>query len=128
MSPSDLPPNDFEQSLRQVEDSLVELKDRYDQIQSLQAEQQALLSQQQRLRDRHAAEPSLALQQQLQEIKDQLQGLKIELESELLSDRQRKQLMGELLLNDMIRELFWQIVRIGGLGVILGWLLKSWAE
>jgi hypothetical protein len=122
-----LPLDDFEQSLRQVEDSLLQLKARYHHIQSHQAEQQSLLEQQQRLRDRLRAEPSLELKQQLQAIEDQLQELKIALESELLSDRQTKQLMGELLRNGIIGEAFWQIIRFGGLGVVLGWLLKSWA-
>jgi hypothetical protein len=122
-----LPNDDFEQSLRQVEDSLVRLKERYHQIQSHQAEQPSLLEQQQVLRDRYAAEPSVELKQQLTAIADQLQELEIALESSLLSDRQSKQLMGELLRNGILGELFWQIVRFGGMGIILGWLLKSWA-
>lgn len=122
-----LPNDDFEQSLRQVEDSLVRLKERYHQIQSDQSEQQSLLDQQQVLRDRYAVEPSVDLKQQLTAIADQLQELEIALESSLLSDRQSKQLMGELLRNGILGELFWQIVRFGGIGIILGWLLKSWA-
>jgi hypothetical protein len=46
------------------------------------------------------------------QIQNQLQALEINLESRLFSW-------------NSLREPFWQVIRFGGLGVIIGWLLKS---
>jgi chromosome segregation ATPase len=54
------------------------------------------------------------LHRQLQEISDRLEQLEADLESRLLSW-------------SSLREPFWQIVRFGGIGVIIGVILKSCA-
>jgi chromosome segregation ATPase len=54
------------------------------------------------------------LHRQLQEISDRLEQLEADLESRLLSW-------------SSLREPFWQIVRFGGLGVVIGVILKSCA-
>ena len=54
------------------------------------------------------------LQRQLQEISDRLEQLEADLESRLLSW-------------SSLREPFWQIVRFGGIGVVIGVILKSCA-
>ena len=105
---------DFEQSLQAVEQSLQVLKARYSQVQLDQHHQQRL---QQRLSEaereyRHSH--SLALRQELKQIRQQIEDLELALESRLFSW-------------NGLREVFWQALRFGGLGVILGWLLKSLA-
>lgn len=55
------------------------------------------------------------LQAQLQQIQEQLAQLEIALESRLFSWK------------DSLAAPFWQAVRFGGIGIILGWLLKSCA-
>jgi len=55
-----------------------------------------------------------ALHKQLQEISDRLEQIEADLESRLLSW-------------SSLREPFWQIVRFGGIGVVIGVILKSCA-
>ena len=105
---------DFEQSLQAAEQSLYLLKARYSQVQLDQQRQQALqqrLSEAERDYRRHS---SSALQQELKQIRQQLDDLELALESRLFSW-------------NGLREVFWQAVRFGGLGVVIGWLLKSLA-
>lgn len=56
-----------------------------------------------------------SLQQQLQQIQQQLQDLELRLESQLFSWRE-------------LREPFWQALRFLGLGIVVGWILKSCAS
>ncbi len=105
---------DFEQSFQEVEQSLLLLKERYIQIQADQQQQQVL---QQRLGDTQRQmrrDRSQSLKAELKQIQQQLEGLEVALESQLFSW-------------SGLKEVFWQAVRFGGLGVILGWLLKSLA-
>ena len=62
------------------------------------------------LRRNHVSE----LKSELQQIKEQLETIEINLESQMFS-------WGSL------REPFWQAIRFGGLGVVVGWILKSYA-
>jgi len=57
----------------------------------------------------------ITLKVELRQIKEQLEAIEINLESQLFS-------LGSL------KEPFWQAVRFGGLGVVVGWILKSCAE
>ncbi|NJM69301.1 MAG: hypothetical protein HC862_03190 [Scytonema sp. RU_4_4] len=99
---------EFEQELLKVEDALATLKERYNQIQADRACQREL---QQRLKQLHHSKlPNVKAE--LKQIQQQLEVLELNLESQLFS-------WGSL------KEPFWQAVRFGGLGVIIGWLLKS---
>lgn len=89
---------DFERSLIEVEQSLQDLKDRYDQVSRDQQQQSEL---QQRLQQ---------LQTELQHIQQQIETLEVNLESRLISWIR-------------VQEPFWQMVRFGGLGLVLGWVL-----
>lgn len=103
------PPEDnpaFEQELAQAEASLQELKARYAQVQRDQAEQAQL----QATRDRWQATHQPDLKAELRQVNDRLDELAVSLESQLFS-------WGSL------REVFWQILRFGGLGVVIGWFL-----
>jgi hypothetical protein len=124
--PDNLEPDDlnFEQLLQEAEHSLLALKDRYAQVQTDQQRQQAL---QQRQRDlqrqvngqgRHKSDRSPSLQAELRaelkNVQQQLEELEIALESQLFS-------WGGL------KDVFWQAVRFGGVGIVIGWILKTLA-
>lgn len=110
------PPDDtnIEHSLQQLEQSLLRLKARYAQVQldrQRQAELQQRLSQVQRDAKRRRSQE---LQSELKALQQQLDEIELALESQLFSWRG-------------LQDVFWQAVRFGGLGVIVGWMLKTWA-
>lgn len=111
-----VPPNDsfseWENQLQELERSLAALKARYTQIQEdsqlrdeLQQRRRHLETQRHRRRDPQ-------WQAELKQIADRLAELEVNLESSLVSW-------------ETFREPFWQAVRFGGLGIAIGWLLKS---
>lgn len=103
---------EFGRSLADVERSLVALKQRYVQVQNdlkLQAKLQQRLNQVKKL---PKTQLTNNLRIELQQIQEQLEAIETNLESQLFS-------WGSL------REPFWQAVRFGGLGVVVGWILKS---
>lgn len=91
---------DFEQNLIKVEESLQSLKARYTQVKTAQQTQAEL---KQRL---------ARLQLEKEKIKEQLENLEVELESRLLTWSSQS-------------EIFWQIVRFLGLGLVIGFALKA---
>ncbi|BAY91532.1 MULTISPECIES: hypothetical protein [unclassified Tolypothrix] len=103
---------DFEQELQEVERSLFSLKERYNQVQS-DREQKAQW-QQRRQELQQNKNPAPEIKAELRQIKQQLEALELNLESQLFSWRSFK-------------KPFWQAVRFGGMGVIIGWILKSCA-
>lgn len=92
----------WEQSLAEVERSLTEIKQRYAQIKRDHASHTELQQRQQQL------------QTELQQVKTELETLELNLESRLFSW-------------SSLREPFWQAVRFGGLGVVVGWILNACA-
>ncbi|UIE38195.1 hypothetical protein [Leptodesmis sichuanensis] len=101
---------EFEQTLAEVERSLQALKDRYAQIQHDQQRRTELQARQEQIKRQLQQTPTPALKTELQQIQDQLDELEVALESRLFS-------------LSTLKEPFWQIVRFGGLGLILGWSL-----
>ena len=110
---------EFEQEVLELERSLQSLKERYTQIQDDQSRQNALqqrLGQVQRdLRRTRSQEIRQELQAEMKQIRQQLDALEVALESQLLSW-------------NSLKDVFWQAVRFGGLGVVVGWILKSCAN
>lgn len=112
---------DFDQQLAMIEANLADLKDRYAQIRVAQADRSPLESQRQELqrslnqveindwRDRQL------LVEELAAIDQRLAEIRFELESRLIAW-------------DSLRETFWQILRFGGIGIILGWYLRTWTN
>lgn len=112
MRPSDLPPDqssdaaleadrrEFEDSLAQVTDSLRSLTNRYQQIKMDQASQADL---KQRL---------ALLQADVTAIQSQLAEVEARLESRLFNWKSQQ-------------EVFWQILRFSGLGLVLGYFLRA---
>ncbi len=101
---------DFAQELEEVERSLLSLKERYAQVQS--DRQQQAQWQQRRHELQQNKHQSLEIKAELQQIQQHLEVLEINLESQLFSWRS-------------LKKPFWQAVRFGGMGVIIGWILKS---
>jgi chromosome segregation ATPase len=103
---------EFAQELEEVERSLLALKERYNQVQS--DRQQRAQWQQRRHEINQNRHKTPEIKAELRQIKQQLEALELNLESQLFSWRS-------------LKKPFWQAVRFGGLGVIIGWILKSCA-
>ena len=99
-----------EKILTDVGQSLVELEERYEQVKQDWQRYTELQHQQEELEAKkvHNFEKE-PIKTELKHLIQELEELEINLESVLLPD------------------LFWQAVRFGGLGIVIGWLLKSWA-
>ncbi|NEP01707.1 MAG: M13 family metallopeptidase [Symploca sp. SIO2E9] len=106
---------EFEQALSEVETALQTLKERYAQIKRDQRRQAQLQRRRELLKKELRSNSNRTqLQAELRQIKQQLETIELNLESHLFS-------WGSL------QAPFWQAVRFGGLGVVIGWLLKSCA-
>ncbi len=103
---------EFDQAFEKVQQQCRDLQDRYGQVRRDLRMQAALRAEQADL-SQQGFSPD-ALSQELQKIRQELDEIEVALESRLLSW-------------ESFREPFWQMVRFGGLGVLVGWLLKSWA-
>jgi chromosome segregation ATPase len=91
---------EFEQAFEEVESLLQNLKERYLQIQIAKQRRTEL---QQRLHE---------LQAELRQVKETLEALEVDLESRLFSWNSQ-------------REVFWQVIRFVGLGIVVGLAFKA---
>lgn len=96
----------FEASLQQLEIAVQALRQRFNHVSALQHRQEQL---EQRLQT-----PNLPIEE-LQRLKQQLNELESQLESLLFDWRS-------------LQEPFWQAVRFGGLGIVIGWILRGIAS
>ena len=126
MEPTGDSESDFALSLAALTQSLQTLQTRYDEVQSHRAKQQQLDEHRADLEARWQTEQRPELEQELQQVKAQLEELSLQLESELLTDKQLQTVFWDGLRQGLMGDVFWQIVRFGGLGIVVGWLLKSW--
>jgi protein subunit release factor A len=106
-------PQQFEAAITDLEIGLENLKTRYHQVtqdeqrkEELQAREQELKVQ---LKDNSDRDP---IKSELHYIEKELEELELRLESKLLN----------------WNEPFWQAVRFGGMGIIIGWILHSCAN
>ncbi len=106
---------EFARSLAEVDISLQTLKERYAQVQRDRLRQQELQHRYEEVRQDLRRQRSRQLQAELQQIKQQLETLELSLESSLFSF-------------SSLKEPFWQAVRFAGIGIVIGWLLKSGAR
>ena len=118
---------EFEQTLSTIERSLLALKERYGVVQTAEIEQENLTKHRQEIEAQWQENQLPELEQELQQIDERLQELSVTLESHLLSEPALQDLFWKGLHQGILGEAFWQIVRFGGVGLVLGWLLKSWA-
>lgn len=105
--------SEWEQALAQVEQELAALKARYAQIQQARSTQAELRHRQAQIREYLRRHQDREAQAELQQIQKQLAELELILESHLLTWSSFKQP-------------FWQAVRFGGLGLLLGAALQRW--
>lgn len=103
---------DLGQELEELERSLLAFKERYDQVKRDRTQQAQW--QQRREELQHNKHQTPEIKAELRHIKQQLEVLELNLESQLFSWRS-------------LKKPFWQAVRFGGMGVIIGWILKSCA-
>lgn len=106
---------EFEQALAEAEENLQSIRDRYEQIQRDRIRQKELQHRREQIRNTKRQDGNSSnLKAELKQIQEQLEIIELNLESSLFSWRS-------------LKEPFWQAVRFGGLGIIIGWLLKSYA-
>jgi DNA repair exonuclease SbcCD ATPase subunit len=105
------PQSDFARELEEVETSLRFLKGRYTQVQKDELQKAQWQQELKNLKQNRKQTPEIKAE--LNRIQKQLETLEINLESQLFSW-------------STLKRPFWQAIRFGGLGVIIGWLLKSW--
>ncbi|MEA5577829.1 hypothetical protein [Anabaena sp. UHCC 0451] len=103
-------PSEFEQELEELETSLRFLKERYAQVQKDQQQKAQWQQEIKNLKQNKNKTPEIKAE--LNRIEKELEVLEINLESQLFSWKS-------------LNRPFWQAVRFGGLGVIIGWMLKS---
>jgi len=96
----------FEAALTQLETAIQGLRQRFERVRDLQV-QEAQIEEQLQVAD---LTPETVTQ-----LQNQLHDLEMQLESHLFNWR-------------TLREPFWQAVRFGGLGIILGWILHAIAS
>ncbi|NES82643.1 MAG: DUF2203 domain-containing protein [Moorea sp. SIO2B7] len=114
-SQPDIDDAEFVQALEEVERSLIALKERYAQVKQNQQRKLELqqrvseLKQQQKQKQRDHP-----IKTELRHIQQELEQIELNLESSLFRWSQ-------------LQEPFWQAVRFGGIGVVVGWILKSCA-
>lgn len=101
-----------EYKLQILTEALEKLKERHAQIERDRQRQAELQQQLGHLSNQQA--PSPEIEQDIKQIQQHLEELEFALESQLLSW-------------DDFKEPFWQAVRFGGLGLVIGWFLKALA-
>jgi septal ring factor EnvC (AmiA/AmiB activator) len=101
---------DLGQELEELETELRLLKERYAQVQQDQQQKAQWQQEIKNLKENKNQNPEIKAE--LKRIQKELEVLEINLESQLFSWKS-------------LNRPFWQAVRFGGLGVIIGWLLKS---
>ncbi len=118
--------SDFALALAALTQSLQALQTRYDEVQSHRSRQQQLEEHRLDIESRWQTEQRPELEQELQKLNMQIEELSLELESELLSNEHLQKIFFDGLRQGLMGDVFWQIIRFGGLGLILGWCLNSW--
>jgi chromosome segregation ATPase len=130
-NPSDLPPTnnqdpnsqdlEVDQAIAETEALLTEVKDRYAQIRTAKADLAPLKQQQRQLKKQLSNNQQRewhdrqAIKEERAQVENRLLEIAIELESNLISWQS-------------FREPFWQILRFGGIGIIVGWYLRDWTS
>lgn len=112
-NPQEFTPETFEEAIAKVETSLENLKQRYNQIKEDELKKEELQERKQELqqqsKDNTNREP---IKTELNYLEKELEELELRLESHLFRW-------------SSLTEVFWQAVRFGGIGVVIGWILKS---
>lgn len=106
---------EFVQALAEVERSLIALQERYAQVKRDRQRQVELKHRYEEIRQNRSIARSQEMKAELKRIEQELETLQVNLESSLFSWRS-------------LNEPFWMVVRFVGIGIVIGWLLKSCAS
>lgn len=104
--------SEVEQSLNTLEESLESLKRRYTDVLSAKAQRSELIAQYNRTQDEVRRHRTAKLKAELNDLQHQINEVEVVLESQLFSW-------------SSLKEPFWMGVRFGGIGVLIGWLLRA---
>ncbi|MBE9214260.1 hypothetical protein IQ247_16560 [Plectonema cf. radiosum LEGE 06105] len=115
---------ELQQEILSVEQNLGELKQRYAQIFADKQRQIELVRHSDEIKKQLQQTTTRTLKAELKQIKEKLESLDNALG--LFSESYLVMFGGSVIFTKSgLKDLFWQVVRFGGLGVIIGWLLKS---
>ncbi|NJL77891.1 MAG: hypothetical protein HC836_09045 [Richelia sp. RM2_1_2] len=115
---------ELQQEILSVEQNLGELKQRYAQIFADKQRQIELVRHSDEIKRQLQQTTTRTLKAELKQIKEKLESLDNALG--LFSESYLVLFGGSVIFTKSgLKDLFWQVVRFGGLGVIIGWLLKS---
>ncbi len=118
---------ELQKEISSVEQSLGELKQRYAQMLADKQRQIELVRRFNEVKKELQQTNSQSLKAELKQIKEHLRSLDNALG--LFSESYLVLFGGSVIFTKSgLKDLFWQVVRFGGLGVIIGWLLKSVAS
>jgi hypothetical protein len=115
------PDLEIDRAIAETEELLAQLKQRCEQVRIAQADLNPLTKQRQQLKKQLKSNQQAewrdrqAIKEELAQIESRLMEIAIELESGLITWQS-------------FREPFWQILRFGGVGIILGWYLRAWTS
>lgn len=102
------------QSLNDLEESLQTLKRRYADVLSAKTQRSELRAQYNRTQSELSRHRTAQLKSEMKDLQQKLNDVEVTLESQLFSW-------------SSLKEPFWMAVRFGGLGILIGWLLRSLA-
>ena len=115
---------ELQQEILSVEQNLGELKQRYAQMLADKQRQIELVRHSDEVKRQLQQTTTRTLKAELKQIKEKLETLDNALG--LFSETYLVLFGGSVIFTKSgLKDLFWQVVRFGGLGVIIGWLLKS---
>lgn len=97
---------EFDHQLQELEGAIATLRQRFEQVRSARLQQSEM---------RHRLEQPDLPTADRKALEQQLEDLEVTLENSVLSWRS-------------LQEPFWQAIRFGGLGIVIGWILKSFVN
>jgi chromosome segregation ATPase len=106
--------SDIEAAILGIERSLSTLKQRYNQVQQDQRRQAELKNRVEEILPEFRRNRTQQMREELKHLEAELETIELNLESHLFTW-------------SSLKEPFWQAVRFGGVGVVLGWLLNAMA-
>ena len=102
--------NDLAQALDELEHNVAALRQRYTDVEQAQAEKQELRVRINRAQNELRQHRTKQVEDELKSLQTRLEEVELTLESQLFSW-------------SSVKEPFWQAIRFGGIGVVLGWIL-----
>lgn len=103
------------QAIEELDRNVAALRQRYSEVEQAQAEKQELRVRMNRAQHELRQHRTKQVQDELKALQTRMEELELTLESQLFSW-------------SSLQEPFWQAIRFGGIGVILGWILHKMAS